>query len=548
MQANLVFSPFARLRAPLGIATLKAYVEKNSDFRVKCFDFSLAYLNDLADMVRNDKVRIKSFSPSANEEFLEAINFFKKSDNEDFFDQAAYNKHAASWIGFYDSIKEMFHEVFRKCLEDDRNIPWFIYDYAKQLLVNKPDIVGFSLMFSEQFYCSALTAKVLKKLDNNIKIVFGGYVSNTGYEELFNNDFIDFIVLNEGEESLLGLMKALNGEQDIGSVPNLAYREKGRIVTTEAKIVTNLDEMPFPDFSDFDLDSYFSPAPLVSILGSRGCYWRRCTFCVHHRSYFSKYRTVPAKRVVDEIEHHVNNGVRHFDFVDEMISAKRFRQIGEEILKRGLEVYYYGLAKPTADFTEETFEIMYKSGCRYIIWGVESGCQRILDLIDKGTNVEDISMVLRASACAGVKNQIFLIVGFPSETEEELGETLDFVYENKDSIHAVHKGSFSLYKGSLIYENPEKFYISKIYDSPSSMNSLKYEVSQGLDPKNLILYNQHYSKEYFTHFNYFSSFTTVLRGHALFHYCNEEKLKFNVKRIPVPTRQEVGSPPALNPA
>ena len=547
MQANLVFTPFARLRAPLGIAMLKAYVEKNSDFRVKCFDISRVYSDDLADTARNDKSSINS-PGSANEEFRQAIDFFKNSDNEGFFDQAAYNWHAIRWIGYYDKIKEPLHEVFRKCLVEDEEIPWFVYDYAKQLLVNKPDIVGFSLMFDEQFYCSALIAKVLKKLDNNIKIVFGGYVSNTGYEELFNNPFIDFIVLNEGEESLLGLMKALNGEQEIGSVPNLVYRENGKIVTTEAKMITNLEEMPFPDFSDFDLNSYFSPAPLVSILGSKGCYWRRCTFCVHHKSYFSKYRAASAKRVVDEMEHHVNNGVRHFDFVDEMISAKRFRQIGEEILNRKLEVYYYALAKPTADFTEETFEIMYKSGCRYIIWGVESGCQRILDLIDKGTKVEDMSVALRASASAGIKNHIFLIVGFPSETKEELGKTLDFIYEHKDSIHAVHKGIFSLHKGSLIYENPEKFYISKVYDSQFSMRPVKYEVSKGLDPKYLKKCNEHYGKNYFTHFNYFSPFTTVLRGHALFHYCNEEKLKFNAKRITTPTPQEVGPPPALNPA
>ena len=445
-------------------------------------------------------------------------------------------------------MSKPLHEVFRKCLVEGKKIPWFIHDYAKQLLVNKPDIVGFSLMFEEQFYCSALIAKILKKLDKNIKIVFGGYVANTGYEELFNNQFIDFIVLHEGEESLLGLMKALDGEQDINQVPNLVYRENGKIVTTEPKMITNLDEIPFPDFSDFDLNAYFSPAPLVSILGSRGCYWRRCTFCVHHKSYFGKYRAASAKRVVDEIEHHVNNGVKHFDFVDEMISAKRFRQIGEDIIKRGLEVYYYALAKPTVDFTQETFEIMYKSGCRYIIWGVESGCQRILDLIDKGTKVEDMSVVLRTSASAGIKNHVFLIVGFPSETKEELRKTLNFLYENKDSIHAVHKGIFSLHKGSLIHENPEKFYISKVYDSQFSMRPVKYEVSQGLNPKYLERCNRYYGEKYFTHFSYFSPFTTALRGHALFHYSNDERLKFNVKRKPVPSPQEVGAPPELDTA
>jgi len=156
-------------------------------------------------------------------------------------------------------------------------------------------------MFPEQFYASALIARILKELNKDIKIVFGGYVSNIGYKELLSNLFIDFIALGEGEKSLLGLMKALNGEQKLQQVTNLAYRENGKIVTTEPEMITNLDELPFPDFSDFDLNSYFSPAPIVSTFSSRGCYWRRCAFCVHHKSYFSKYRTVSVTRVVDQL-------------------------------------------------------------------------------------------------------------------------------------------------------------------------------------------------------------------------------------------------------
>jgi len=564
MQANLVFSHFARPTPPLGISLIKAYVEKNSDFSVKCFDLSLAYRNDLADAVRNDKIHI-DFPQYNRKKFLQAIDFFKNKNNENFFEQAAYNKQAPIWDNHFDKITATFCKVFGNFSHENNSVSslennftklllakkpevvgftlWSVNNYAKLLLANKPDVVGFSLMLTDQFYCSALISRILKNFDKNIKIVFGGYISNLIYEELLTNPYIDFVVRNEGEMSLLGLMKALNGEQELQQVPNLAFKENGKIVTTEPAMVADLDKLPYPDFSDFDLNAYSRPTPLVSILGSRGCYWHRCAFCVHHKNYFSKYRTASVTHIVDELEYHVSNGVKHFSFVDEMISAKRFRQIGEEIIKRKLQIYYYALAKPTSDFTKDTFEIMYRSGCRYVIWGVESGSQRILDLIDKGTEVVDMSKALTCSASAGLKNHVFIIIGFPSETKEELGETLNFLYENKNSIHAISSGTFSLHKGSLVYQNPEKFYITRIYDPQFLPQTFRYDVSQGLKQNDLKRYRSYYAKNYFHYFHYFSPFSAILRDHALFHYSDNENLSFNEERKPVPSLEKVGPPP-----
>jgi radical SAM superfamily enzyme YgiQ (UPF0313 family) len=178
---------------------------------------------------------------------------------------------------------------------------------------------------------------------------------------------------------------------------------------------------------------------------------------------------------------------------------------------------------------------MYKSGCRYIIWGVESGCQRILDLIDKGTVVEDISDVLTNSSLAGIKNHVFIIIGFPTETREELKQTLDFLYEHKDHIHAVHKGPFRLKIGSIVYENPEKFCITKTYPTGSPMEpTVKFDISQGIKQNDLQHYVAFYGQNYFRHFSYFSEYLTLYRNHALYLYSNQNKLVFSAKKTPVP--------------
>jgi len=548
MQINLVFSPFAMPCAPLGIAGIKSYVEKNSDFHVKCLDWNVIYQNALDDDIRNNKGNIK-MSEHDRSTFLEAVDVFK-AGNEDFFNQAVYDRSVVTvFVDCFKMLNGFFSKECRKALYENKHIPWFVQECVEFLLLNKADVVGFSIMFPEQIFFSLLAARMLKTADRNIKIVFGGHSSSAAYKDILTQQFIDFVVLNEGEKAFLDLLSALNGDKELGQVPNLAFNSDGKVTVTESSLITNLDDTPFPDFSDFDLSRYFAPEPVLPILGSRGCYWRRCAFCVHYKSYLNKYRTASVKRVVDELQYHVDNGVKYFDFVDEMIPSARFKQIGEEIVRRGLQVYYYGLAKPTSDFTNDVLDVMYESGCRYIIWGVESGCQRILDLMDKGTNVKDISRVLEDSALAGIKNHVYVMVAFPSETKEELWETLEFLYENRDNIHVIHKGRFNLHKGSLVYENPEKFYITKMYAPDFSCGGeVKYDVSQGIKQDDAELYRVFYTKNYFHCFNYFSDCLSILRHHALLLYSNHDKLTFNLARKAVPLPVEIGLPPQLSSA
>ncbi|MHC4396952.1 MAG: B12-binding domain-containing radical SAM protein [Planctomycetota bacterium] len=543
MQVNLVFSPFAMLSLPLGIAGIKAYAEKNSDFRVKCFDLNAMYHNILYDAVQDrtfnklNKIGI-SFDEGVCRTFLRGVGVLK-TRNDGFFNQAIYKTSIITFTSFFNKLTSVFHEACYKALDNDGPIAWFVQQQVDILLSNKPDVVGFSVMFAKQYYFSLLAARMLKAANKNICIVFGGCLPTEIYKHVLINATVDFVVLNEGEKTFLDLLNALDGDRQFDKISNLAFRKNGKPAVTEPSMIKELDHIPFADFSDFDPDSYFAPEAVIPVLGSRGCYWRRCTFCTHHKSYFNKYRQASVKHVVDELEQHLNNGVKYFSFVDEMISSARFKQIGEEIIRRKLQLYYYALAKPTGDFTQEAFDIMYQSGCRYIIWGVESGCQRILDLIDKGTVVKDVSRVLADSASAGIKNHVYIIIGFPSETKQEFTETLDFLYENRDNIHTVHKGAFSLARGSLVYENPSKFCITNVHPSQNPTESIKYDVSQGIKNSEAREYAKFYTISYFNHFTDFSVFLGIFRNHALCIYSNPDKVIFNLKKVPVPPPAEI---------
>src|SRR5690242_18243013 len=129
-------------------------------------------------------------------------------------------------------------------------------------------------------------------------------------------------------------------------------------------------------------------------------------------------------------------------------------------------------------FGRELLGKMYDSGCRFILWGVESGCQRILDLMDKGTKVSETEQVLEDARAAGLKNHVFVIFGFPTETQEELQLTLDLLARHKAAIAMVHRGVYELEPGSPAFAHPEKFSITRTWPS-ATPGVFNYECSTG---------------------------------------------------------------------
>ena len=126
---------------------------------------------------------------------------------------------------------------------------------------------------------------------------------------------------------------------------------------------------------------------------------------------------------------------------------------------------------------------MYKTGCRSIYWGMESGSERLLAMMDKGNTVESSSNTLNRANKAGIRNHLFIIVGFPSETRAELEETVAFLYQHADTVDKVLASGYVLKKGTPIHDQLDRFGIKKIYTERSLCNSkiLRYDSAKGLD-------------------------------------------------------------------
>ncbi|EKV26159.1 hypothetical protein C882_2927 [Caenispirillum salinarum AK4] len=445
--------------------------EKGEGFEASCADTNAWRFDGLYRALRDDAL-YPSFED--REAFVAAGTVFREGGAE-FDDPTTYDRHLQPFIKYFSLFYDNGLNRVRRAEGAGAPTPWWVIRDAEALVATRPGVVGISITYTDQLPYAVLLARTIRRLDRSIRIVFGGgFFKAVNLDGFLAEDYVDYLVLHAGEACFLALVEALrSGADPLPEIPGLAFHDPatGRAKVSSDGFPVDYNTQPFADFADFDPPQYFVPEPVYPVLSSRGCYWRRCTFCNHFASYAGTYKTQAIDRVVREMAHQQEaRGARLFTFVDEMISAKRFKKISEEILAQGLDLHYYALAKPTADFTPEILQLMHKAGCRAVYWGLESGSERILALMDKGNTVESSETTLRLASEAGIRNHIFLIVGFPTETRDDLDDTVDFMLRNSAYIDQILCGHFVLEPGTPIHDRPTEFGIRKVYYKRSLAN------------------------------------------------------------------------------
>ena len=488
MKVGLIFSPFSSFSyVPLGIAYLKGYIEKNApSITVKNLDLS----NDLYDRLERqefsaclknfcricpEKANLKCRGILRNKKlfsFVKAARFSRASittpNSDEFQNFNTYNRLRKVYDIFYCEIFSCITKVLKLYLElireEDGKVleDYLLKDDINKVVSEKPDVIGFSIFSKQQLYYSLALAKILKTRINPV-IVFGGaYISHLDKVNILKVfDFIDFVICKEGEMGALELLKNIRKNKFTG-VPNLVYRKGAKIVENKESVIRELDMIPFPDFTDFRLDSYFNPEPVVSTLFSRGCFWGACNFCAHHKSYSVPYRTRSVSNFISELRQYQKRGIRYLSIADEVISASDLRLISKAIIRENVKMYFCVMVRPTPNFTHEILKVMYEAGFRNIRWGVESFSQRILDLMNKGVDSSLTEGILRTSHKAGLSNTVYMIMGFPTQTVEEYLKDADILRKNSEYIYTLGWHNFWLEEDTAIFRDPEKFGLKRL--------------------------------------------------------------------------------------
>jgi len=328
-----------------------------------------------------------------------------------------------------------------------REDPELLSELVAEIVTKSSDVVAFSVVYSSQaFYLSALLPK-LRAL--GIKTVIGGPAVN---------------------QKLAGIADVvLKNEVDL-----LEYIEQKKIDHHTLKTERVLD------FSIFNLELYFIPEIVLPLRTSTSCYYQQCSFCTHHGN--AKY----LEHDLDDIKQTIiSSKVRHVFFIDDMIPKKRLLELAAVL--KPLAVTWMCQLRPTREFNLETLQILYDSGLKVVLWGVESASDRILQLMKKGTNKRDITTVLDNSHSAGIKNVLYIMFGFPTETEAEFMDTISFLKENKEDIDLISTSTFGLQKNSPMFSRVEEFGIVdvRIKERTILEPKIEYTITSGLTVEQL---------------------------------------------------------------
>lgn len=327
---------------------------------------------------------------------------------------------------------------------------WYSAKWTCFLGVHKfqPTLVGFGCLFSGQFPSVLHYAKMIKNGFPDVSIVIGGIHPTIFPTEILTNcPSIDYVILGEGEESIVQLARVLEyySLDELEQIDGLAYRQNGKVVVNpKTSFISDLDAIPFPAYDLINLEDYYhdtskwhNPRNLpinasVPILTSRSCPMR-CNFCSMFLVMGTKWRCRTPHNVVDEIAFLYDNyGHQHFSFMDDnlTINKKHVLELCDEIVRRGLYIQFEtpnGISTRFLD--EEILDALVTAGLVRVSLAIESGSDFIRNqIMGKGLSTDKIFEIVQLTKkYYDLYVRAFFMMGMPEETRETLRNTYNMI-------------------------------------------------------------------------------------------------------------------------
>lgn len=369
------------------------------------------------------------------------------------------------WDNYFSNplMKLDWENIDFQCRDESTNMFIdFFNEFAEDKMLSQYDYIGISVPDLSQLIPAFTLSRILKE-KTGAKISIGGnYITQNktdfmNHSELFG-EYVDFLSVGDGEIAVIELAQYLSGERNsLEDVSNVVFKnENGEAVFTYESKKLDFKNISYLDLDDTDFSLYFSPEPVLPIQLSKGCYWGKCSFC----DYYYGQQCFDIKKIEDVIEelkyYKEKYGIRRFAVIDEAIPPVYYKRLAEAIIESGLDITYYSFARLEEEFSADVLENMYRSGARILLWGYEAYSQRILEKMNKGISAASRERILRDSHNAGMWNNVLFIIGYPTETEEEVKLTLDFVKNNRDIVNSTTPSNFSLKKNALLHDTVGK--------------------------------------------------------------------------------------------
>ncbi len=315
-----------------------------------------------------------------------------------------------------------------------QNLVW--EDIRKVLEAEQPKVLAMTSV-TASFPTALDIMQKAKALDPDLITILGGpHVTNM--PETANHDCIDYIIINEGEDSGLELVNVLlRGQGTLEKIGGIGFKENGRLVLTPPRpFIADLDRLPFLPYDLLPMGQYKNYAtlddgrPFFSFMTTRGCPFH-CIFCDSAEVFGHKYRQMGVERVIKELQFmYYRHGIRHVYFQDDefTINRRRVDQFCDAMLAAKMDLRWGGLARVSdlADGGDGFVEKMARAGCRELAFGTEVGYQEGLDLIKKKITLAQTREAMRLCRKYNILSSASFTMGYPWEKPEHIQQTIRF--------------------------------------------------------------------------------------------------------------------------
>jgi radical SAM superfamily enzyme YgiQ (UPF0313 family) len=276
---------------------------------------------------------------------------------------------------------------------------------------------------------------------------------------------------SRGEPTRASGTEAADGNRErfelLREVPNLLLFDRiANAPVLGPRRTLDLREAASPDYSDLDLDRYLAPSRTLLYSPTRGCYWNQCSFCYYGlaETATASYREIPAERAAADLAQLARrHGVKNFYISCDVLAPKYAVALAQALIDRNLKIRWSSDLKIEKYFTPERCELLFRSGLRSAAFGIESGSDRILELMRKGCDRATMTAVNRAFHDAGVATEWMTFTDHPDETLDEALATVQWIEEEQEYVDLFIVGEFGLERGSHIAQDPARYGVRKVY-------------------------------------------------------------------------------------
>jgi hypothetical protein len=430
---------------PQGIASLKVFLEKHG-YRVKTFDANVE--KQFKDIYQRYFNFLRKSLPENNwGNFYNIGHDVLRNHMMAHFNQVNMKKDDDEKRTNYNELVKLliYHTFFRNL--DDRQVSQLntlvsefyseLETYFLTLLEReKPDVVGLSAHLGTLAACMFSFKRTREKYPGIMTVVggtiFAGELPTASPDfKLFleKTPYIDKVIVGEGQQLLLKLLgKELPESQRVFTLEDIG---NGHM---------DISKLDIPDISDFDLFHY----PYMAAGTSFSCPYQ-CRFC-NVAKFFGKYRKKSVKQIVEEISLlYRRHGYQLYFMTDALINPV-ITELADELIKKGLSMYMDAYLRVSNDVCDTEKTLLWRRGGLYRTRiGIETGSQRMLDLMGKAITVEQSKAALSSLAYAGIKTTAYFVIGYPGETEADFQQTLDFLEEFKNDTWEAECNPFYYY-------------------------------------------------------------------------------------------------------